>query len=75
MMAWHDDPKLADHVAHDARRPPDDAPYRVFVRKTGRFICFHDFYRAVCRCHPNQGDVLYQHDGKRWRIWTSAGLF
>jgi len=72
---YHEAPTLAALTASNAKRPPDTWPYRVFIRKTGKVFAFRKFWPAARRTHANYGDVLYQHDGQRWRIWTSAGLF
>lgn len=68
-------PTPAQHTEHDRRVGPDQCGYRVYKHKLKKLVCTNSFPRAARLTRANEGDVLYQHDGQRWRIWTSAGLF
>jgi hypothetical protein len=73
--SFHEGPTLEQMAQCDKNRSPQAFPYRVFVRRTGKLICFRDYVNASRRTNAARGDVLYRHDGQRWRIWTSGSLF
>lgn len=70
----HEAPTHSKLSESDGEFPPKSFPYRVFKGESGKIMPFSEWGTAAGHTKVNKGDVLYMHDGKRWRIWTSAGL-
>lgn len=60
-----------EHVA--LKTPPRPGFHFALGRAAGRVSYHRNFATAERLWHF--GDTVYQWDGARWRIWTSAGLF